>query len=88
MKDALQPDDDDVDDAAAATDSAARHIRGAIYMSSKGRGSELFGGDDAELKLLRHALGPVPLIGIVADAQLMDARVHQLAGVLTVFTGK
>ena len=57
-------------------------------MSSKGRGSELFGGADAELKLLRHALGPVPLIGMVADAQLMDARVHQLAGVLTVFTGK
>jgi hypothetical protein len=38
--------------------------------------------------LLRHALGPVPLIGLVAEAQLMDAHVHQLAGVLTVSTGK
>ena len=85
LKDALQPDDDDDEEAAAPK---ARHIRGAIYMSSKGRGSELFGSADAELKLLRHALGPVPLIGIVAEAQLMDARVHQLAGVLTVFTGK
>ncbi|MEG2050245.1 MAG: FIST N-terminal domain-containing protein [Comamonas sp.] len=92
LKDALLPDFADVDDDAyaqpeAAQLAAARHIRGAIYVSSKGRGSEMFGGADAELKLLRHALGPVPLIGVVAEAQLMDARAHQLAGVLTVFTG-
>ena len=92
LKDALQPDfadaggDEGGNEAAHA--EAVQHIRGAIYVSSKGRGSEMFGGADAELKLLRHALGPVPLIGVVADAQLMDARVHQLAGVLTVFTGK
>lgn len=90
LKDALQPDFADVgsDEGgnAAAYAEVAQHIRGAIYVSSKGRGSEMFGGADAELKLLRHALGPVPLIGVVADAQLMDARVHQLAGVLTVFT--
>lgn len=92
LKDALMPDFADVDGDAfakpeAAQLAAARHIRGAIYVSSKGRGSEMFGGADAELKLLRHALGPVPLIGVVAEAQLMDARAHQLAGVLTVFTG-
>ena len=93
LKDALQPDfadvrDDDGMPPEASETVVTQHIRGAIYVSSKGRGSELFGSADAELKLLRHALGPVPLIGIVADAQLMDARVHQLAGVLTVFTGK
>ena len=92
LKDALLPDFADVDgdtyaQPEAAQLAAARHIRGAIYVSSKGRGSEMFGGADAELKLLRHALGPVPLIGVVAEAQLMDARAHQLAGVLTVFTG-
>lgn len=88
LKDALQPDFADAGPETVAEQQAPLHIRGAIYMSSKGRGSELFGSDDAELKLLRHALGPVPLIGLVTEAQLMDARVHQLAGVLTVFTGK
>ncbi|WP_039050746.1 FIST signal transduction protein [Comamonas thiooxydans] len=88
LKDALQPDFADVGPETMAEAAQPQHIRGAIYVSSKGRGSELFGGADAELKLLRHALGPVPLIGLVAEAQLMDAHVHQLAGVLTVFTGK
>lgn len=88
LKDALQPDFADAGPETMAEAAAPQHVRGAIYVSSKGRGSELFGGVDAELKLLRHALGPVPLIGLVAEAQLMDAHVHQLAGVLTVFTGK
>ncbi|GEQ74704.1 hypothetical protein CTTA_1709 [Comamonas testosteroni] len=88
LKDALQPDFADAGPETMAEAAVPQHIRGAIYVSSKGRGSELFGGVDAELKLLRHALGPVPLIGLVAEAQLMDAHVHQLAGVLTVFTGK
>lgn len=88
LKDALQPDFADAGPETMAEAAVPQHIRGAIYVSSKGRGSELFGGADAELKLLRHALGPVPLIGLVAEAQLMDAHVHQLAGVLTVFTGK
>ena len=88
LKDALQPDFADAGSETMAEAAVPQHIRGAIYVSSKGRGSELFGGADAELKLLRHALGPVPLIGLVAEAQLMDAHVHQLAGVLTVFTGK
>ncbi|QXZ08971.1 FIST C-terminal domain-containing protein [Comamonas sp. Y33R10-2] len=88
LKDALQPDFADLEPQNFAELTDQLHIRGAIYMSSKGRGSELFGDDDAELKLLRHALGPVPLIGLVAEAQLMDAHVHQLAGVLTVFTGR
>ncbi|WP_043007897.1 FIST signal transduction protein [Comamonas testosteroni] len=88
LKDALQPDFADAGPETMAEAAVPQHVRGAIYVSSKGRGSELFGGVDAELKLLRHALGPVPLIGLVAEAQLMDAHVHQLAGVLTVFTGK
>ncbi|MDR3065424.1 MULTISPECIES: FIST signal transduction protein [Comamonas] len=88
LKDTLQPDFADAGPETMAESAVPQHVRGAIYVSSKGRGSELFGGVDAELKLLRHALGPVPLIGLVAEAQLMDAHVHQLAGVLTVFTGR
>ena len=86
LKDALLADFADAEPG-VEPEPAPLHIRGAVYMSCKGRGSELFGGPDAELRLLRHALGPVPLIGVMAEAQLMDARVHQLAGVLTVFTG-
>ena len=88
LKDALQPDFAEAGPLAEGEAAVPQQIRGAIYVSSKGRGNDLFGDADAELKLLRHALGPVPLIGIVADAQLMDAKVHQLAGVLTVFTEK
>lgn len=85
LKDALQPDFAD-GYAPSVPEAAAQKIRGAIYVSCKGRGSELFGGPDAELKILRHALGSVPLIGLMGDGEIMDARLHQLAGVLTVFT--
>lgn len=64
---------------------AARQICGAVYISCEGR-KGLFGEADAELKILRHALGDVPLIGFVAEAEIMDARLHRFAGLLTVFT--
>lgn len=64
---------------------AGPRIRGALYISCRGRGGGLFGGPDAELRTLRHALGDVPLIGFVAEAEIMDARLHRFAGVLTVF---
>ena len=64
---------------------AGPRIRGALYISCRGRGSALFGAPDAELRTLRHALGDVPLIGFIAEAEIMDARLHRFAGVLTVF---
>lgn len=85
LKDALQPDFAE-GDSPSPPEAAAQKIRGAIYVSCKGRGSELFGGPDAELQILRHALGSVPLIGLMGDAEIMDGRLHHLAGVLTVFT--
>lgn len=85
LQDALLPDFAD-GAGAAGGEPAAPQIRGAIYVSCKGRGSELFGAPDTELRILRHALGSVPLIGLMGEAEIMDARLHHLAGVLTVFT--
>ncbi|WP_027015707.1 FIST signal transduction protein [Comamonas composti] len=62
----------------------SQRIRGAIYVSCGGRAG-LFGQAGSELGTLSHALGRVPLIGFVANSQIMDARMHRLAGVLTVF---
>ncbi|PIF34986.1 small ligand-binding sensory domain FIST [Delftia sp. 60] len=80
LRDAAEPEE------AAPEGEAQPRIRGAIYISCRGRGGGLFGGPDAELRTLRHALGDVPLIGFVAEAEIMDARLHRFAGVLTVFT--
>jgi small ligand-binding sensory domain FIST len=43
LKDALQPDFADAGSVTMAEAAVPQHIRGAIYVSSKGRGSELFG---------------------------------------------
>ena len=64
----------------------AARIRGAIYISHRGRGGGLFGGENAELQTLRHALGRVPLIGFVAESEIMQGRLQRMTGVLTVFT--
>lgn len=85
LSDALQPDFAGCG-GDAGTEPAASRIRGALYVSCRERGSALFGSPDAELAILRHALGAVPLIGLMAQGEIMDARLHHLAGVLTVFT--
>ncbi|HZE92456.1 MAG TPA: FIST N-terminal domain-containing protein, partial [Rhizobacter sp.] len=41
----------------------ARRIAGAVYVSCTGRGGPHFGAPSAELAIIRHALGDVPLVG-------------------------
>lgn len=65
---------------------AARHITGAIYVSCSGRGGPLFGGPSAELQVVRHALGDVPLTGFFAGGEIAQHRIYGYTGVLTVFT--
>ncbi|MBK1616665.1 hypothetical protein CKO44_24805 [Rubrivivax gelatinosus] len=65
----------------------ARRIEGAIYVSCAGRGGPHFGGPSAELQLLRHALGDVPLVGFFAGGEIAHHHVYGYTGVLTVFTG-
>lgn len=62
-------------------------IRGAIYVSCAGRGGPHFGGPSAELKLIQHALGDVPLVGFFAGGEIARHHLYGYTGVLTVFRG-
>ena len=63
-----------------------RHITGAIYVSCSGRGGNHFGAPGAELQLLRHALGDVPLVGFFAGGEIAGQHLYGYTAVLTVFT--
>jgi small ligand-binding sensory domain FIST len=68
-----------------ALPSAMRNIAGAIYVSCAGRGGPHFGAPSAELQLIRHALGDVPLVGFFAGGEIAHQHVYGYTGVLTVF---
>ena len=65
----------------------ARRIRGAIYVSCAGRGGPHFGAPNAELQIIRHALGDVPLTGFFAGGEIARHHLYGYTGVLTVFVG-
>ena len=65
--------------------TGTRHICGAIYVSCSGRGGPHFGGPSAELQIVRHALGDVPLAGFFAGGEIASHRLYGYTGVLTVF---
>lgn len=62
-----------------------RHIAGALYVSCSGRGGPHFGGPGAELQIVRHALGDVPLAGFFAGGEIAHRHLYGYTGVLTVF---
>ena len=64
----------------------ARRIAGALYISCAGRGGPHFGGPSAELKIVQHALGDVPLVGFFAAGEIARHHLFGFSGVLTVFT--
>ena len=64
----------------------ARRIAGAIYVSCAGRGGPHFGAPSAELQIVRHALGDVPLVGFFAGGEIARNHLYGYTGVLTVFT--
>lgn len=70
----------------AKTASSAKTICGAVYVSCAGRGGPHFGGPSAELQILRHALGDVPLVGFFAGGEIAHRHLYGYTGVLTVFT--
>ena len=74
---------------AASADGGAApgRIRGAVYVSCSGRGGPHFGGPSAELQIVRHALGDVPLAGFFAAGEIARQHLYGYTGVLTVFTG-
>jgi small ligand-binding sensory domain FIST len=73
---------------ADALPSASRHIAGAIYISCAGRGGPHFGAPSAELQLIRHALGDVPLVGFFAGGEIAHQHIYGYTGVLTVFASE
>ena len=68
------------------TPTAGRRIAGAIYVSCTGRGGGHFGGPSAEMQIIRHALGDVPLVGFYAAGEIAGHQLYGYTGVLTVFT--
>jgi small ligand-binding sensory domain FIST len=65
---------------------SSKNIVDAIYVSCAGRGGPHFGGDSAELQILRHALGDVPLVGFFAGGEIAHQHLYGYTGVLTVLT--
>ena len=61
-------------------------IVGAVYVSCAGRGGPHFGGPSAELQIVRHALGDVPLTGFFAGGEIAHRHLYGYTGVLTVLT--
>jgi len=70
-----------------AVPGVASGIAGAVYISCAGRGGAHFGAPSAELAIVRHALGDVPLVGFFAAGEIARANLYGYTGVLTVFTG-
>jgi small ligand-binding sensory domain FIST len=64
----------------------ARRIAGAVYVSCAGRGGPHFGAPSAELAVVRHALGDVPLVGFFAAGEIARHHLYAYTGVLTVFS--
>jgi small ligand-binding sensory domain FIST len=64
---------------------ASHGIAGAIYVSCTGRGGAHFGAPSAELAVVRHALGDVPLVGFFAAGEIARHHLYGYTGVLTVF---
>ncbi|HET9642001.1 MAG TPA: FIST N-terminal domain-containing protein [Burkholderiaceae bacterium] len=65
---------------------AGERMAGAIYVSCSGRGGPHFGAPSAELQVIRHALGDVPLVGFFASGEIAYRHLYGYTGVLTVFT--
>ena len=70
---------------APLADPASR-IAGAVYISCAGRGGPHFGAPSAELQIIQHALGDVPLVGFFAGGEIGHHHLYSYTGVLTVFT--
>jgi small ligand-binding sensory domain FIST len=74
------------DDPLSTVPQAGKRIAGAVYVSCTGRGGPHFGGPSAELQIIRHALGDVPLVGFFAAGEIARHQLYGYTGVLTVFT--
>lgn len=65
--------------------AAAPRPRGALYYSCVARGEHMFGARGAELGLVKHALGELPLVGFFCNGEISHDRLYGYTGVLTLF---
>lgn len=84
IREELSPDPDEAT-AVGQTVAPGARIAGAVFVSCSGRGGPHFGGTSAELQLVRHALGDVPLVGFFANGEIARHHLYGYAAVLTVF---
>lgn len=66
-------------------ESESLRINGAHFVSCVARGQSLFGTPGAEIALLRHNLGDVPLTGFYANGEIARERLYGYTGVLSLF---
>lgn len=60
-------------------------IAGAVYFSCVSRTGAYFGGPQAELQIVRRALGRVPLVGVFTAGEIAGRQLHAYAGTLLAF---
>ncbi len=60
-------------------------IQGALYFSCVARGANTFGEQGAELGIIKHNLGDVPLVGFYANGEIARNKLYGYTGVLTLF---
>lgn len=59
--------------------------KAAVYFSCVARGPNLFGPESRELKLIREAIGSLPLTGFFGNGEISHNRLYGYTGVLTLF---
>jgi len=74
------------DDPLPSMPQSGKRMLGAVYVSCTGRGGAHFGGPSAEMQIIRHALGDLPLVGFYAAGEIARHHLYGYTGVLTVFT--
>lgn len=66
-------------------ESGALNVLGGHYVSCVARGEHLFGAPGAELGIVSHNLGEIPLVGFFANGEIAHDRIYGYTGVLTLF---
>lgn len=66
-------------------DRTTRAPVGAIYISCAGRGGPHFGSPHAEMEILAHALGDIPVVGFFAGGEIAHRHLFGYTGILTVW---
>jgi small ligand-binding sensory domain FIST len=85
LREELCPPEFDDDGKGASPGRPGDRVAGAVYVSCSGRGGPHFGGPSAELQVVRHALGDVPLVGFFAGGEIARHHLYGYTGVLTLF---